>query len=69
MEKEWRLMEQYVVDTLQSIFAADSLETTRPMNYGVQSPQQIKSVFDGIAYDKGKFVELFLYWLKHIDLW
>lgn len=47
-------MEQYVVDTFQSVFYADSLESTRPMNYGVQSPTQIKSIFDSIAYDKGK---------------
>jgi aminopeptidase N len=46
------LLEQFVVNTLQRVFVADSLETTHPMS----QPELKSHVFDTIEYDKGASV-------------
>nr|CAH0105565.1 unnamed protein product [Daphnia galeata] len=52
VEPSYRLLEQFVVNTLQRVFVADSLETTHPMS----QPELKSHVFDTIEYDKGASV-------------
>ncbi|XP_024878007.1 aminopeptidase N-like [Temnothorax curvispinosus] len=56
-DDDWRLMEQFVIKNLQaSSFVVDATSKTRPLNpveTSIQTPVQIKSLFDDIAYKKG----------------
>ncbi|XP_071569030.1 aminopeptidase N-like [Temnothorax nylanderi] len=56
-DDDWRLMEQFVVTNLQaSSFVVDASSKTRPLEpveTSIQTPAQIKSLFDDIAYKKG----------------
>ncbi|KAK9296119.1 hypothetical protein QLX08_009757 [Tetragonisca angustula] len=50
---EWRLDELFVVNNIQGVaFTADVVENQRPMNHKVNTPQEISSLFDNIAYQK-----------------
>ncbi|XP_071870674.1 aminopeptidase N [Bombus fervidus] len=50
---EWRLDEVFVVDNIQgNAFIADAGENPRPMNKNANTPQEISSLFDNIAYQK-----------------
>lgn len=56
-------MEQFVVKNLQaSSFVVDASSKTRALNpkTSVQTPTQIGSLFDDIAYKKGKSILPFL---------
>lgn len=56
-------MEQFVIKNVQaSSFVVDASSTTRPLNpkVSVQTPTQIHSLFDDIAYKKGKSILSFL---------
>jgi aminopeptidase N len=52
---EFRFNDLMVVRILQSVFELDSYETTRPMNTYNESPAELRSLFDFVAYDKCKF--------------
>lgn len=55
-------MDQFVVKNLQaSAFVVDATTKTRPLNSQINSKtaNQIQSLFDDIAYKKGKTVFLF----------
>jgi len=59
-------MEQFVIKNVQaSSFVIDATSITRPLNpkSSVQTPTQIRNLFDDIAYKKGK-VLLFYYTTK-----
>jgi len=59
-------MEQFVIKNVQaSSFVIDATSITRPLNpkFSVQTPTQIRNLFDDIAYKKGK-VLLFYYMTK-----
>lgn len=45
--------EQFVVENLQYVFGPDSLETSRPINLEVNTPEEINRLFDVISYEKG----------------
>lgn len=52
-------MEQFVIKNVQaSSFVVDASSKTRPLNpkNNVQTPAQIRSLFDDIAYKKGKSI-------------
>ncbi|XP_071055463.1 LOW QUALITY PROTEIN: aminopeptidase N-like [Onthophagus taurus] len=60
-----RMMEQYVVNTVQYAFQSDALETTRAMTVDAQSAREVESLFDRVAYDKCKLlykVFFLVYW-------
>lgn len=44
---------QFVVDSFQPALFDDSKARTHPMTNDVNSPQEILSMFNTIAYDKG----------------
>lgn len=51
---EWRILDFYVVDTLQDVFQSDERETTRPMTHYAESAEGVLALFDNIAYAKCK---------------
>ncbi|KAK1121599.1 hypothetical protein K0M31_010391 [Melipona bicolor] len=53
IKPEWRLDDVFVVNNIQgTAFTADVVENQRPMNHEVNTPQEISSLFDNIAYQK-----------------
>ena len=53
---EWDLWEQFAVDVQQIAFSLDSLENTHPIEVIIKHPDEIRTIFDGISYDKGACV-------------
>ena len=56
VEKDWDLGLQFIVDQLHIVFASDSYETTRPLSFDVNTPDEVQGVFDSISYNKGASV-------------
>ncbi|XP_042234819.1 aminopeptidase N-like [Homarus americanus] len=52
-EPSWNMMEQFVPDDLQSVFALDWLESSHPVSIPVGHPDEINEIFDRISYSKG----------------
>lgn len=50
--------EQFVVENLQYVFGPDSLETSRPINMEVNTPEEINRLFDVISYEKGSLEKI-----------
>ncbi|KAJ8035810.1 Aminopeptidase N [Holothuria leucospilota] len=52
-EPTWKMMEQFLVEDLQSVFSPDSLGSSHPVRVPVSSPAEINEIFDRISYAKG----------------
>ena len=50
---EWDLWNQFVEDAMNVAMNLDSLKTTHPIDVRVNSPAEIREIFDAISYDKG----------------
>ncbi len=50
---EWDLWNQFVEDAMNVAMGLDSLKTTHPIDVNVNSPAEIREIFDAISYDKG----------------
>ncbi len=50
---EWDMWEQFVQDAMNTAMGLDSLKTTHPIDVKVESPAEIREIFDAISYDKG----------------
>ncbi|MCV0430232.1 M1 family metallopeptidase [Nitrosopumilus sp.] len=50
---EWDLWNQFVEDAMNVAMGLDSLKTTHPIDVVVNSPAEIREIFDAISYDKG----------------
>ncbi len=50
---EWDLWNQFVDDAMNLAMGLDSLKTTHPIDVTVNSPAEIREIFDAISYDKG----------------
>ena len=50
---EWDLWNQFVEDAMNVAMGLDSLKTTHPIDVRVNSPSEIREIFDAISYDKG----------------
>ena len=50
---EWDLWNQFVEDAMNVAMGLDSLKTTHPIDVCVNSPAEIREIFDAISYDKG----------------
>jgi len=50
---EWNLWTQFAVDEQQAAMKADALEHTHPIEVPVNHPDEIRSIFDMISYQKG----------------
>ncbi|XP_047740791.1 aminopeptidase N [Hyalella azteca] len=53
VEPTWKMMEQFLVDDLHSVFALDCLESSHPISIPVGHPDEISAIFDKISYNKG----------------
>lgn len=51
---DWKILDFYVLETVQNVMSSDSLESTRPMSHYVESPAAVSALFDNIAYAKCK---------------
>jgi len=58
---EWKMWEQFATNDLMIGLRADSLENTHPIVVKINSPDEIRSAFDSISYDKGCAVINLLY--------
>ncbi len=47
------MKEQFVIEKLQYVFGIDALESSRPINVEVNTPDEINGLFDAISYEKG----------------
>ncbi|MCV0392390.1 MAG: M1 family metallopeptidase [Nitrosopumilus sp.] len=50
---DWDLWNQFVEDAMNVAMELDSLKTTHPIDVKVNSPAEIREIFDAISYDKG----------------
>ncbi|MEX0863197.1 M1 family metallopeptidase [Nitrosopumilus sp.] len=50
---EWDLWDQFVEDAMNVAMGLDSLKTTHPIDVKVNTPSEIREIFDAISYDKG----------------
>lgn len=53
---EWHLWTQFAVDELQYALKIDSLEHTHPIEVTVKHPDEIRTIFDAVSYQKGASV-------------
>uniref|UniRef100_A0A182PUT5 Aminopeptidase n=1 Tax=Anopheles epiroticus TaxID=199890 RepID=A0A182PUT5_9DIPT len=58
---ELSIGKMYAIDKTHNVFQIDSLGSSRPMTYDVNSPTEISNIFDDIAYDKGGAILLMFY--------
>ena len=50
---EWDLWNQFIEDAMNVAMGLDTLKTTHPIDVKVNSPSEIREIFDAISYDKG----------------
>jgi len=50
---EWEVWTEMVVDQQQSAFRLDALANTHPIQVPITNPDDIRTIFDNISYDKG----------------
>jgi aminopeptidase N len=50
---EWHYMDQFIVDEQLPAFKEDSLENTHPISVTINHPDEIRTIFDAISYNKG----------------
>ncbi|HEX3568297.1 MAG TPA: M1 family metallopeptidase [Candidatus Saccharimonadales bacterium] len=50
---DWQLMMQYIVDEQQSGMKLDALANTHPVAVPIKHPDEIRTIFDAISYNKG----------------
>jgi aminopeptidase N len=62
MEPDWRIFEAFQTARMVA-FEVDSLETTRPIEFPVESPDDASGMFDTLTYTKGGAV------LRMIEQW
>ncbi|XP_052888377.1 aminopeptidase N-like [Anopheles moucheti] len=59
---EMNIGKMYTIDKTHNVFQIDSLSSSRPMTYYVNTQSEISNIFDDIAYDKGGAVLLMFYY-------
>ncbi|HTH72072.1 MAG TPA: M1 family metallopeptidase [Candidatus Pristimantibacillus sp.] len=50
---EWEVWTEMVVDQQQQAFKLDALTNTHPIQVPINNPDEIRTIFDSISYDKG----------------
>jgi len=50
---EWNVMTNYIVEEQQTGLKLDALENTHPIEVAVHHPDEIRTIFDAISYNKG----------------
>ncbi|MDI1495652.1 MAG: Aminopeptidase N [Cenarchaeum symbiont of Oopsacas minuta] len=50
---EWHMWDQFLNDAMTVAMGLDSLKSSHPIDVKVNSPSEIREIFDAISYDKG----------------
>lgn len=50
---EWDMNNQFIQNEMNTAMTLDSLKSTHPIDVKVNSPAEIREIFDAISYDKG----------------
>lgn len=58
---DWKVWTQFIVDEQSLAFKLDALENTHPIEVEVKHPDEIRTIFDAISYEKGASVLLMLH--------
>lgn len=66
---EDRLMDTFVIDTVQSVLDVDANPNIRPMTYYVENPDRITGLFDRVAYDKSGSVLRMMQVALGVETW
>jgi aminopeptidase N len=61
---EWRMNDYFLVNTVHSVLVNDAYESTRPMNYYVESQAEVGRLFDFVAYSKCKLIRYYNWFVK-----
>lgn len=57
---EWKILDAYVYDFVQSTMLTDSTLETRPITHYGESPTEVALLFDSIGYAKGMIEIMYL---------
>lgn len=57
---EWKIWEDFIVSEQSQAMKLDSLENTHPIQVKINHPDEIRTIFDAISYEKGASVILML---------
>jgi aminopeptidase N len=60
MFPEWQVWTQFIVDEQSVALKLDALENTHPIEVEIKHPDEIRTIFDAISYEKGASVLLML---------
>jgi aminopeptidase N len=58
---DWKVWVQFIVDEQGYALKIDALENTHPIQVTINHPDEIRTIFDAISYEKGASVLLMLY--------
>lgn len=58
---EWKVWTQFIVEEQSMALKLDALEHTHPIEVEVRHPDEIRTIFDAISYEKGASVLLMLH--------
>lgn len=58
---EWKVWTQFIVDEQGPALKLDALEYTHPIQVTINHPDEIRTIFDAISYEKGASVLLMLH--------
>ena len=58
---EWKVWTQFIVDEQGIALKLDALENTHPIEVEIKHPDEIRTIFDAISYEKGASVLLMLH--------
>ncbi len=53
---EWKVWNQFIVEEQSAALKLDSLANTHPVNVTINHPDEIRTIFDNISYEKGASV-------------
>ncbi len=56
LHPDWQVWDQFIVDEQSVALRLDSLENTHPINVEIKHPDEIRTIFDNISYEKGASV-------------
>ncbi|CAN8013139.1 unnamed protein product, partial [Ixodes persulcatus] len=64
VHKDWGMLDQIVVNELQSVMELDALKSSHPVSVPVDNPDEISENFDKISYSKGaSIIRMMCYFL------
>ncbi|CAN7979454.1 unnamed protein product, partial [Ixodes pacificus] len=64
VHKDWGMLDQIVVNEVQSVMELDALKSSHPVSVPVDNPDEISENFDKISYSKGaSIIRMMCYFL------